>query len=172
MSIVSNNHIILDTCFIIKAYEYSNTPYFNELFEYLAGNHCIPIINDLINFEFLKGCKKQIHRKIKEDYLNSFVAAVLPCSNEIIKNATVLSNLYSNKNINNNQISFVDLCNAAFLKKHKDLLLITLDNNDYPLCVHDRLEIYTIDTEKEVLSFGIYKFNFSKFETVNADFAK
>ncbi len=168
MLIPQNSHIILDTCVLIKASEYSSTPYFDRLFEGLADKHCIPVITDFIRFEFMRGCKKKEHSEVKKNYLDSFVFMDLPFVYEIIKDATLIANLYANKNINNNQISLIDLCNSAFLKKHSEnLFLITLDNNDYPVCLHDRVDIQTIDTQKEILTFGVYKFNMNKFNTLN-----
>jgi hypothetical protein len=173
MPIAQNSDIILDTCFLIKASEYSSTPFFDKIFQQLIEKNCIPVITDFIRFEFLKGCKTKKQIEAKNNYLSSFVFMDLPFSQEIIKSATSISNIYSNKNINSNQISIIDLCNSAFLKKHsKDLFLISLDNSDYPICLHDRVDVITIDTDKEILTFGIYKFNEDKFNSIIADIYK
>ena len=169
---LTNKHILLDTCFIIKGYQYSGTPYFIKVFEDLKKNNCATVINDFIKFEFMRGCKKKGHITDKQNYLNFFAQISLPARlEELTKTAINISNIYSNKNINNNQIGVTDIFNSSFLEKYNnDLLLLTLDNNDYPLIIHDRINIEVIDTDKEILTLGFYRFNANKFEQAIRDF--
>lgn len=110
----TNKHILLDTCFIIKAFQYSKTSYFDDLFLFLKDNNCVPIINNFIEFEFMMGCRKVEHIENKRNYLNFFLEATLPIHPNIIKDATIISNIYSNKGVHHNQISMIDCCNSAF----------------------------------------------------------
>ncbi|MCX6717248.1 MAG: PIN domain-containing protein [Candidatus Taylorbacteria bacterium] len=161
---LDKKHILLDTCFIAKVYTYSDTEYFDKLFSIFNENNCTTIVNEFIKFEFLRGCKKAEHIKNKEKFLEGLSYVSLPVTPEILNDAIKISNIYSNKNISPKQISIVDCYISAYLKKYRDnLLLITLDNNDFPLLLHDRIIIETIDTEKEILVLGIYSFNLCKY---------
>lgn len=48
-------------------------------------------------------------------------------------------------------------------------MLATLNNNDYPLILHNRMYIKTIDTGKEILVIGFYNFRYSEFERLVND---
>ncbi|NQU78046.1 hypothetical protein HQ544_05100 [Candidatus Falkowbacteria bacterium] len=167
-----NKHVLLDTCFIIKAYQYNDTSYFNKLFLHLKNNNCIPVINEFIKFEFLCGCKTKEHISIKTDFLDFLspekTVLSLPIDECILNDAIKISNIYSNKNVNSKHPNAIDCYISAYLKKYeKNLLFVTLDNNDYPLILHDRIGIHTIDTEEEILVLGFYKFNNKKFEKLS-----
>ena len=165
---LKNKHILLDTCFIIKAYEYSHTAFFDELFSALQENNCVPVINEFIKFEFLRGCKIIKHIQDKDNFLDALsgVGMSLPIDQYILNDATRISIIYSNKNVKNKHINAIDCYISAYLKRYeKNLIFVTLNNDDYPLLLHYRLGIYPIDTEKEILVLGFYKFNNNKFQT-------
>ncbi len=142
----------------------------------MAKNHCTPVINNLIKFEFLRGCKIEKHIKGKKDFLDGLSVEKylsLPVTPEIIEDATRIANIYSNKRIDNKQIGIVDCCLSSYLKKHSQLLtLLTLDNNDFPLVIHDRVGVEIIDTGKELLVLGFYEFNKKKYEKALSDVKK
>ena len=165
-SILNNQHILLDTCFLIKAKEYSDTTYFDKLFLVLEENNCIPVVNEFIKFEFLRGCQKQSHITDKTNFLDSLSGVSLPTTQDILNTAIDIANIYQNKNIPNSKISIVDCYISAYLQKYnQSLILLTLNNDDFPLILHDRVEIVTIDTQKDILVLGFYKFNINKFTT-------
>lgn len=89
---------------------------------------------------------------------------------DVFEDSVYIANIYSNKGINNNQISIVDVVNSAYLNKYRDLILVTTDNGDYPLCIHDRLFIKTIDAKKEIITLGFYDFNSHKYQTALISF--
>lgn len=170
MSVLKDQHILLDTCFLIKAYQYSETAFFNELFFILESNNCVPLVNDFIRFEFLRGCKTQKHIDDKNNFLDGLSGITLPITPDILEDAVVISNIYSNKNINPKQISIVDCYISAYLKKYSNnVVLLTLDNNDYPLLIHDRVKIQIIDTKIEILVLGFYKFNNKGFDDTSKE---
>jgi len=170
---LKNGHIILDTNFIIKAYQNIDTPYFDNIFTVLKDNNCTPIINEYIKFEFLRGCKKSKQFFNKLDYLKALSEITLKTNDDICQNALEIANIYSNKNINKNQISIVDIYNSAFLKKYnKNITLITTDYNDYPIYLHNRFKVDTVDTEKEILTLVYFEFDISKYEKCIKDFNK
>lgn len=165
-----NKAVLLDTCFIVKAQQYSNEKYFDEMFAVLKENQCRPFVNNLILFEYARGCQSPDHLKSKRDFLNKLSSKIIYIPPGFLKIAVRISNIYANKGINNKQISLVDCFNTAFLSVYKNLVLVTLDINDYPLILHDRLKIVTIDTEKEILNLAFIKFNSSKYRNLSNDF--
>ncbi len=131
-SILTNKHILFDTCFVIKRYQYAKTFYFNKFFEVLKNNNCIPVINDFIKFEFMRGCKKKEHTTDKQNYLNFFSQISLPGRlDELTKTAVTISNIYSNKiilkfllkKLRQNKCRSMEL---AELKKRKCYLIVIL----------------------------------------------
>ncbi len=168
-SFLIGKNILLDTCFIAKFKD--NKSCFKDLLFLFNEKNCATTTHSFIENEFLRGSSTNSYIKEKKEFLNRFNFFNLPITEEIIKNSILISNIYSNKNVLNNQISIVDCINAAFLMKHyKDLFLITLDNKDYPIFVFDRIYIYTIDVGKEIFNCGFYKFNIDKFEKAKKEF--
>jgi hypothetical protein len=56
------------------------------------------------------------------------------------------------------------------LKKYKHLFLITADYADYPLLLHDRIRVESIDTKKELLVLAYYEFNDDSFNRLFDEF--
>lgn len=152
-------HVLLDTCFIAKAYEYSDTEYFNDLFDIFQKYNCTPIINEFIKFEFLRGCRTKQQIDTKLSFLKQLSGFTLPTAPEILDEAVKISNIYSNKGIHHEGIGPIDCYITSFLRKHhKNLVFVTLNHKDFPLLLHDRFHIHSIDTKKEILSIGFYCF--------------
>jgi len=152
---------ILDTCLIAKAKDYSHTQeYFDQFFSILKKYDCIPLIHDLITFEFFRGCKTQAHKKTKEEFLKLLSIEPLPVTKDDVDRAIVIANIYSNCNIPGTQISLVDCVNSALLERYgSSLVLVTTDINDYPLCLHDRFHVEVVDTKKEIINIGFFTFD-------------
>jgi predicted nucleic acid-binding protein len=157
-------HLLLDTCFLTKAHQYSDTNYFDELFSVLSKNKCIPVINDHVRFEFLRGCKTKEHVRSKKEWLDYLVYVTLPITPDIKEDAINIANVYANKNIKDS-ISLADCYISSFLKKHdNDLVFITLNHKDFPLLIHNRLHVHSIDAEKEILTPAFYQFDLEKYK--------
>jgi len=166
-----NKHILIDTCFLIKSYE--NAPFFKGLFSIFKNLNCVPVIHQLIEAEFVRGSKTNQFYQTKKQHLAIFDGFMLPVAKEIIDNSIAISMIYANKGYLNTQISIVDCVNAGILQKYlNNLFLITLDIQDYPLILFDRLKIIPIDAGRDVFTCGIYKFNNIKFNQCLIDFKK
>ncbi len=168
-SFLIEKNILLDTCFIAKFKD--NKFYFKDLLFLFNEKNCATTTHSFIENEFLRGSSTNSYIKEKKEFLNRFNFFNLKITEEIIKNSILISNIYSNKNILNNQISIIDCVNAAFLMQYsKNLFLVTLDNKDYPIFIFDRIYIYTIDVGKEIFNCGFYRFNIKKFEKAKSEF--
>lgn len=169
--LVDHKHVLLDTCFIVKAHQYADTEFFDGLFSLLQGNDCTPVINEFIRFEFLRGCQTKAQIKAKTDFLDALSGGVvMPIDKEVLEGAIDISNIYSNKKVDSKQISRVDCYLSSYLKKYsKNLIMVTLNHADFPLIVHDRFYVYTIDTKKEVLNIGFYSFDSDRFQILLRD---
>src|SRR5690606_1587006 len=151
---LKSRHLLLDTNILIKSKDYTADGYFDEFFSLLEGLNVKSVIEEATRFEFLRGSRNKSQLQAKEDYLNILLGGskqrgmILPLSNEILMNSKLLANIYSNKQASlSKQISITDCLIAAQLMKYgENLLLATLDNNDFPLFIFDRIHIQTIDT--------------------------
>jgi len=54
---LERQHVLLDTCILANALKYSESQYFDDFFNILKSNHATPVINEFVQFEFLRGCK-------------------------------------------------------------------------------------------------------------------
>ena len=171
LNFLLNKHLLLDTCFLIKFYE--NASFFKGLFSIFEHLSCTPAIHKLIEMEFTRGSKTSQFYQAKKQHLDIFDDFRLPITKEIIGDSIMISMIYANKGYLNTQISIVDCINAGILKKYtNNLFLITLDNQDYPLIMFDRLKIIPIDADKNIFTCGIYQFNHNKFNQCLIDFKK
>lgn len=169
-------YILLDTCILAEIYKYSKTKYF-RLFEdlgiFLRNANCKAVINEFVRFEFFRGCKTLEHIRQKRYFLQVWSAVTLPVNNQILIDAITIANIYAHKNIHATQVSLVDCHISSYLKNYQNnLVLLTLNHKDFPLLLHDRIGIYLIDTDIEILTFGFYKFNLEKYNKALSDFRK
>jgi len=127
---------------------------------------CDTCINDLIYLEFVRSAVGKRDKDNVERFVSQYVFT-LPTDQEIYEIAHTLYPLYNSCGSirNNRQVSVVDVINASFLKKYgENLFLLTLDNSDYPLEVMDRLIVGAIDAGKQIMTWGIYRFNQERYE--------
>jgi hypothetical protein len=166
--------VLLDTCFIAKAKNYSDTDCFNSFFATLKKYECTPLIHDLIRFEFFCGCKTMSHRYAKEAFLKLLsIGETLPVKAQDYTRATHLANVYHHSKIPPSGSGVTDCVNSAFLQKFANhLVLVTLDNSDYPLLCHERFYAEVIDTKKELITIGYYRFSETAFSQAYVAFEK
>lgn len=174
---IRNKHLLIDTNAIISLIRFSDfyIDFFNQLEKYNVKS----IIDYAIKFEFLRGSQTKRDYETKEKYLDILLGenrSELICTNEIFENAREIANIYARKDSKlNKQISPTDCLVAAQMKKFNEtiadrLFLATVDNHDFPLFVFDRISIFTIDTEKDIINMGIYGFNKRKYENLQKEF--
>ncbi len=179
-----NKFLLLDTNILIRSKQHANHGFFEAFFLEAKKLNTTLFIDEATRFEFIRGSRTKSHRDDKETYLKTLLKSkdekrkidemILPLSKAILKNAEELGNLYSNKNSNlSQQISITDCLIAAQLMEYgNQSILATLDNNDFPLFIFDRVDIFTIDTKKEILNIGFYQFNERKYKSCKTAFKK
>lgn len=161
---LKNKHVLIDTCFLSNTFLYPEK--FLFFWDFLTEINCIPCINEFIYLEFIRIARtktenQEISRFLQDKFFN------LPTDPKIYEYAKIIYPLYNfcGDIKNKKQVSVADAINVCYLKKHgNNLLLFTLDNNDYPLEILDRIDVGAIDLEKQVITWGIYQFNHFKFD--------
>lgn len=158
---LSHKHLLFDTCVISDIFE-SDEP-FVEFLEELGRMHCVVCINDIIYIEFLRRAQDNKQKKGIKAFLDQDLIFNLPMEPDIIKYMKDIYPLYSHcSSIKKKQVSLADAVNVMYLKKIKDLHLITYDIKDYPMELLDRKKVGAFDIGKDVLAWAIYKFSESK----------
>lgn len=174
---IENKHLLLDTNSLVSLIKHARfyADFFNQLEKYQIKS----VIDYSVKFEFLRGSNTKRDYEIKQEYLDILLGEnriELISTNEIFENAREIANIYTRKDSKlTKQISFADCLIAAQMKKFNEqkperLFLATIDNNDFPLFIFDRIFIFTIDTEREIINMGIYRFNKEKYERLKKDF--
>lgn len=61
-------------------------------------------------------------------------------------------------------MSYTDFLLCTCLYKFSRSFLLTENHSDCPLDILDRLHVITIDTEKDIRNYGIYKLSIDKYK--------
>jgi predicted nucleic acid-binding protein len=175
MERLKHKHILLDTNILINAAKCKDG--FAPFFKILSHNDVQSVIDYGIKFEFLRTSNTEERREIKNRYLDLILGKnrmELFVNSEIIDSAIEIANIYSRKTKNaNKQFSFTDCTIVAQMKKYQSsLYLATLDNNDFPIYLMDRIYTHTIDNKQEILNVGIYSFSESKYQQCIEEFSQ
>tara|TARA_B100000378_G_C18032276_1_gene407886 strand:+ start:429 stop:1013 length:585 start_codon:yes stop_codon:yes gene_type:complete len=165
---------LIDTCLLAESTKTGREEIRDIILEIAENSNEGILINDFIEIEFLRGSKMPEHAEKKSKVLNAFGSETIPFTKELSNSAVTIANIYANKNINPKQISLTDCLISSYLQKYSKsgLVLVTLDNNDYPTVLHDRIGVLTIDYPEpdRILNIGFYKFNENKFASCITDF--
>jgi hypothetical protein len=156
---IEDRHILIDTCVLIEIFRYLDN--FKVFLKTLEDANCKLCINDLVFLEFIRQGKSKQRRDDLRNFLgNNFIN--LPITADEIDKAKEIYPLYNFCKItkNKNQIGVVDVINVAqLIKFENNLLFITLNHDDYPLELVDRIKTGTIDVDSKIITWGIYKCN-------------
>lgn len=164
-TLLKNKHILVDTCVLSELFK--NPTQFTDLLTIFEDVQCVLCVNGQIYLEFIRIARNKDEKEKVEYFLKTKFFELPDSEGKVLGIAKDLYPLYSfcGSIANKGQVSTVDAINAAFLKKfNKNLYLITLDNNDYPLEFLDRIHVGAIDIGKKILTWGIYGFNKDKHE--------
>lgn len=165
---LQNKHILVDTN--ILSGMFYNPDAFQGFLQQLLDLSCQLTITEYIKLEFLRIARNKTQKLQVAGFLKSNFYC-LPNTQDIFDNAIAIYPLYTlcSSIQNQKQVSIVDALNVAFLNKYNNnLYFVTLDNNDYPLEIMDRISIGAIDIGKQILTWGIYKFNDSGLKKLEA----
>lgn len=155
---------IIDTCVLGKMRHNVKHPKIKALVQELQNASCTISINDFIKIEFLRDSNHQREAKTKKEFLEELCEYVsLPIQKQVFEDAVILSSIYAARKCHG--VDFVDLITSALLKSftHENgLVLMTANHKDFPLIVHDRIDVLALDLEKEVIAIGFYRVNPAK----------
>lgn len=167
LSFLKNKWLLVDTNFLINFAENSDS--FRGFIDTLQSLNVYLVIDRSIEFEFLRSANRRLELEKRILLLEKLLGTdriFLRYQDELFEDAKTLANLYSKINGQyNKQISFQDCLIAAHLRKYKNnLYLATLDLQDFPLEVFDRVQVICIDVGKSVLTIGFYAYNETKYD--------
>ena len=157
---LAGKHILFDTGVIIHSFQSYES--FVDFFILLIKLNCHFAYFPLIEFEFIRGAYEEIHRRKRQEFLRNLSFLKLPFQGEdLINDAIRIANIYAARR--NHKTSLVDCLIAAYLRKYsRHLILVTTNHQDFPTYLFDRLFIYPIDTEKDIITLAFYKFDQAK----------
>lgn len=159
--LISNKYILLDNNVITRASDHPDA--FLPFLQLLIDANCKPIIIPLIKFEYLRGANSIKHRTKRLALLELLNPDTIPSiyGDQKVDLAIDIANVYSGRKLESPNV--VDCSLAAHLIHFQStLLLATLNHKDFPTFLFDRVGVFTVDTEKDVMPIGIYKSNSEK----------
>ncbi len=180
--LLSGKHLLLDTNVLINYANYA--PFLEEMRLELQAVKAIPVLDELVRFEFLREAASPAETKSLKKFLKilfdlddtNIDTSLFPLIPEdTIACAIEIANIYSQR-AKNLKISLVDCFLAAQMKKYNEkkeqLFLATSDHTDFPNLFFERIGIETIDTGEKILNIGFYRFDAHKFHTCRAEYSK
>ncbi len=181
LEILRNKHLLLDTNVLISAGKHVEL--WDDLFKFLLREFEVEFLIDWsVKFEFLRSSRTREDSLKKGELLDLFVGEdryELNIDASVIEDAIKLSNLYARKNPHlTKQVSFTDCLLAAQAKKfcsqkgENQLFILSMDLFDFPLCVFDRIKVFTMDADSEVLNIGLFSFNQEKYKKLRRAFER
>ena len=150
-----NAYLFFDTNVFIGSFSYPDL--FGELFQSLINCEFLTIPS--VAFEFTRGSQTVDDYNDRVEYLKN-LAIVYPIERHIDDTFKVLINVIQKIK---GTASYTDFLFFSCLYKFTKSYLITADHNDCPLEILDQEFVITIDTGKDIKTYGIYKFSQDKF---------
>lgn len=170
---LNNKWVLFDADIIIKAYKYSKETEFVSFLHLLKNSGIIAVSTYHVFYEVISSSSSLQESTAQKDFFNDIIETPLPYDVSIMNTAINISNIYHNKNIRSCKASMSDCILSSYLKKYgENLTLITSNLSDFPLEIHDRIGIYTIDVGSQVITMGFIRFNQNKYKKCLLDFAK
>lgn len=159
--------ILFDTCALGRIKINIKNPDVQLLLKEFGELKCPLAIHDLIKLEFLRDANKSTELAGRKSFIEALCQdlslSVIP--EQMYKQATLLSYIYVRYQLKN--VGLVDLMTSVFLKQysHKQgLILVTENNIDFPLMVHNRIGTVVLDLGKTLSTLGFYKIDETKWK--------
>lgn len=151
---LTHKHVLLDANFFIEAI--ASPELFRPVVEDLQEISCQAIYFPLLEFEVLRSSHQKEIRDEKKRNIAIWNCIRLPLKESLFGSALEFGNYYSAHSLSP---SITDCFIAAFLKEHRDLFLITRNHKDFPPPLFIRDGSFLIERPKDILAFGIYRFD-------------
>ena len=153
---LSNSILFIDTNAFIGIFNYQRI--FLNLVKKLKDNNCEFLTISSVFFEFTRGSSDINTFNKRSSFIKSNAG--------IISTEKLLGNIESLTIVLQKvkgDMSYTDFLLCACLYKFPNSFVITEDHQHFPTNILDREFIITIDTEKQIRNYGIYKFSMDKF---------
>ncbi|PIT87340.1 MAG: hypothetical protein COU31_03435 [Candidatus Magasanikbacteria bacterium CG10_big_fil_rev_8_21_14_0_10_40_10] len=155
-------YFLIDTCLLIKGTEDSNI-FFNFYNELNIKYQPVFLIHEGIKFEFLRSAVSADVKQKREELLNILDVTVLP-QNKFDDDILQIAQIYHANKVQPNQIHYIDVINAAILNQFAGRVhLLTIDNNDYPPCLFNYEEFFSMEKNNQRSIVGEYIFSKEKY---------
>lgn len=164
---LKHSWLLLDADILIKAYRYLNEPEMGSFLNTLKNLEVKTIITRQVSFEITAGCASAKELESYTSFLEDVVTEpLLPEDNDIYNTATNIAAIYRNKKQKDCGAGLTDCLLSSFLKKfhHVKLNLLTSNLKDFPLLLHERRGIHTIDVGSQVIMAGVISFDSKKYQ--------
>lgn len=160
-----NSTILLDTNFFMHAF--ANKEVYAKFLEKLKQIGVAFVAPNFVKYEFIRSKTIDVVRA-REDYFYSIIQNALPYGDDIDKLIVPTIEEYKGKM---EGLPITDLVIATYLRKYKDLYLLTNDHGDFPTTVFSREYIFNIkDFGDKLYAIYTYKPNEDKLrESVTDD---
>ncbi len=156
-SVIKERHLFIDTCLLLDV-AHLNKRERGQLWSILTsfkkvGGVFVTLVP--IATEFFLGSNIE-DLKIKRDYFNALIEAILPVrtiSQEVFDQLIIEYGNYAK-----GKVSYPDLCLAAAAKQFRTSLLVTRNHKDFPLKIFDCLGVLVIHLNNEARCYGFYQY--------------
>ena len=169
--LITSKYVFLDSDFLNEIY---NDQELLSQFVELTYEHCYPIIDPLIEFEFSRSITSPKEVKKMDDFIRSEIFFPVVTAQEVFakiqSNAFILSKIYAmnGKKDNGKHASLVDLFLAGRLMSYSPgvTCIITGNARDYPQCIFDVVGVITKrQSDSKLQSFAVLDLDQDKFRT-------
>lgn len=158
-------HVLIDTNIIIDAIKDAKS--FMPLFGELADIKAVPMLDEIVCFEFLRSATSNSEKKKMELFLKDIFGdpAMLVPDKNIIEEATKIAMVY--RRHQSPSVDLTDCFLAAQAERYKNnLLILTKNHKDYPSCIFDCLGVFAMCGDKnEIHTIGLYGFNHDRYKS-------
>lgn len=153
---LSYSHLFLDTNTFIGAISFPEI--FETLFKELKGVNCAFVTIPSVVFEFTRGTEsiKDFNKRAKFITDLSLVYPIERYLDGLEDLIVVLQRIQGS-------ISYTDFLLLACLYKFPKSFLISANHKDCPNEILDRKFVITVDTDKDIKTYGVYQFSLEKF---------
>lgn len=149
---LKNTTFLLDTNFFIDSY--SHPAEFQKFITSLKKANIELVSTSFVKFEFVRSKTIDVvHKKLR--YFEEIVATLLPFDSET---ENLILSIFEEYKQFMEGVPFVDLILGAYLKRYKNLYLLTRDHLDFPTTIFDRIQIFNVELVREIKPYGVYTY--------------